>query len=60
MYVLVHYQRCDGLTDMLSNFEIVDIMLKSMEAEECVDNLIAAALNNGGRDNVTVIVLMIK
>lgn len=46
----------DGLTDMLTNFEISDIMLKSEDAEDCVQSLITGALERGGRDNVTVIV----
>ena len=46
----------DGLTDMLNNFEISDIMLKSEDAESCVQELIQSALEHGGRDNITVIV----
>ena len=50
----------DGLTDMLTNFEIADIMLTSSDAQGCAENLIQAALAKGGRDNVTVIVCMIR
>ena len=46
----------DGLTDMLSNFEISDIMINNPEPETCVKKLIDAALEHGGRDNVTAIV----
>ena len=46
----------DGLTDMLSNFEISDIMINHPEPEDCVKKLIDAALEHGGRDNTTVIV----
>lgn len=46
----------DGLTDMLTNFEISDIMLKSEDTASCVEDLIRAALEHGGRDNITVIV----
>lgn len=49
----------DGLTDMLTNFEISDIMLKSEDAESCVQKLIDSALEHGGRDNITVIVCRI-
>lgn len=49
----------DGLTDMLSNFEIADIMLRDNEAEICVQELIQAALNKGGRDNITAIICKI-
>lgn len=50
----------DGLTDMLTNFEIADIMLKSEDTEDCVRSLIESALDHGGRDNITVIACMIK
>lgn len=50
----------DGLTDMLANFEISDIMLKSEDAEDCVRSLIQAALEHGGRDNITAIVCTIR
>ncbi len=46
----------DGLSDMLTNFEITDIMLKSEDAEDCVQKLIDSALEHGGRDNITAIV----
>lgn len=46
----------DGLSDMLTNFEICDIMLKSEDAESCVQSLIDAALEHGGRDNITAII----
>lgn len=54
---LDQYLLCsDGLTDMLSDEEIAGIMTASAAPEECVRDLIDAALKNGGRDNVTVIV----
>lgn len=46
----------DGLTDMLSNVEISDILIAHDDVEECVEALIQAALDKGGKDNVTVIV----
>lgn len=46
----------DGLSDMLTNFEITDIMLNCEDAEACVQKLIEAALERGGRDNITAIV----
>lgn len=49
----------DGLTDMLTNFEITDIMLSCEDTESCVNTLIQRALERGGRDNVTVIVAKI-
>lgn len=49
----------DGLTDMLTNFEISDIMLSCEEPADCAQKLIQAALEHGGRDNITVIVCKI-
>ena len=50
----------DGLTDMLTSSEISDIMLSSKDTEACVTHLIDAALEHGGRDNITVIICKIK
>lgn len=49
----------DGLTDMLTNFEISDIMLTCEEPADCAQKLIRVALEHGGRDNITVIVCKI-
>ena len=49
----------DGLTDMLSNFEISDIMMCNRDMDTCARELIQAALDRGGRDNITVIVCRI-
>ena len=52
----------DGLTDMVSEEEIRQILMNtsSGSAEEKVKDLICAAVNAGGRDNVTTIVVMAK
>lgn len=44
----------DGLTDMLQDSEIESILKKEASAKEYVETLIKAALENGGKDNVTV------
>lgn len=49
----------DGLTDMLTNFEISDIMMKSEDAAGCAEALVQAALERGGKDNITAIVCVI-
>ena len=49
----------DGLTDMLTNLEIDGIMSSTESAEDCVKKLIDAALEKGGKDNVTAIVCRI-
>lgn len=49
----------DGLTDMLTNLEIFDILHQSETSEDCVQQLVSAALEKGGKDNVTAIVCRI-
>lgn len=48
----------DGLSDMLSEMEISTIM-QQQDLEQAADGLIERALDNGGRDNVTVVVVEI-
>lgn len=49
----------DGLTDMLTNVEIDAILTAAPTVEDCAQKLVDAALEKGGRDNVTVIVCRI-
>ena len=49
----------DGLTDMLALEEIKEL-LASRQVEENATDLVNKALENGGKDNVTVILLEIK
>lgn len=46
----------DGLTDMVCDTDIEAICRESKTAEECSKKLVQRALDNGGADNVTVIV----
>lgn len=50
----------DGLTDMVCNASIMDILLKNPDPMDAVNALVKAALDYGGRDNVTVIVCNIS
>ncbi len=50
----------DGLTDMVSNAEICAIMKEYADVRLCVDALINTALEHGGRDNVTVILVRVR
>lgn len=50
----------DGLTDMLTNLEIDEIMTQADSAETCVQSLVDAALEKGGKDNITVIICRIN
>lgn len=47
----------DGLTDMVSDETIAILLGAESEPEKIVSRLIEKALANGGRDNVTVIVV---
>ncbi len=49
----------DGLTSMMEDDEIAQIVRNTPDPQECADRLVVAALRNGGRDNVTVIVVKI-
>ncbi|MBX9788475.1 MAG: protein phosphatase 2C domain-containing protein [Pirellulales bacterium] len=44
----------DGLTDMVSDEEIGNILRQTTAPQAACDKLVAVALANGGRDNVTV------
>ena len=50
----------DGLTDMVSNFEICDILLRNEDPVDTVNELINTALDKGGKDNITVILCKVK
>ena len=46
----------DGLTDMLSDQEIASVLSTDKPVEKLCSDLVASALQHGGRDNVTVLV----
>ena len=48
----------DGLTEEVDDGKIADVLAcDDCSAQECVDSLVAAALDGGGSDNVTVLLL---
>lgn len=47
----------DGLVDEIDDQAIVDIVDAAADPQTAADQLVAAALEHGGRDNVTVIVI---
>ena len=49
----------DGITDMLSDGEIADILSRDISVEETVELLVDRALKKGGRDNITVVLCAI-
>lgn len=50
----------DGLTDMLPDTKIESIMLKHQETSSTINALVDSALQNGGRDNITCIIIDFK
>jgi len=50
----------DGLTDMLADDQIASCISTYVCTRDCVDSLVKKALENGGRDNITVIVCNIE
>lgn len=47
----------DGLTDMVDQAVIGEVLIQHEYPEECAEKLKQLALENGGRDNITVIVI---
>ncbi|MBE7025632.1 MAG: Stp1/IreP family PP2C-type Ser/Thr phosphatase [Ruminococcaceae bacterium] len=47
----------DGLSNMLTESEIKNMLISDENPEQVVDNLIRCANDNGGRDNITAIVI---
>ena len=47
----------DGLTNMLEDEEIGEILREQISIEERAKKLVEAANNNGGKDNITVILI---
>ena len=50
----------DGLTDMVSAEDITSVLSAQSDAAWKVNELISRALQNGGKDNVTVIVVQVE
>ncbi|HLW94286.1 MAG TPA: Stp1/IreP family PP2C-type Ser/Thr phosphatase, partial [Solirubrobacteraceae bacterium] len=50
----------DGLTSMVSEAEVEEIMLAAPDLATAADKLVAAALAAGGRDNVTVVLFGVE
>jgi serine/threonine protein phosphatase PrpC len=48
---------CDGLSDLVDDWMIREIMTSGESLEAIADNLIRAANNNGGSDNITVVLV---
>lgn len=56
-----YYLICsDGLTDMVDNAAIMDIILKNVDIYDATLELVNAAMEKGGKDNITVILCHIR
>jgi protein phosphatase len=48
----------DGLTEEVDDAQIAGLLAQTdLSAQECVDHLVSTALDGGGSDNVTVVLL---
>ena len=47
----------DGLTNMLEDTEILHIVRESADIREAADSLIDKANSNGGKDNISVVLI---
>lgn len=45
----------DGLTDMVTQDEIRDILMEEISSEECINKLLDQVWERGARDNITII-----
>jgi len=50
---------CDGLWDVCTDQQVVEIVQKYSVATEAAEALIQAALDNGTKDNITVVVIFL-
>ena len=50
---------CDGITDLIEDWMIREIMVSGETLDEVADNLVRAANANGGTDNITVVLIAI-
>lgn len=50
---------CDGLSDLVDDSIIADLLQSDAPIDEIASDLVAAANNNGGTDNITVIIVAI-
>ena len=49
----------DGLSDMLSDIEIKNMLIKKQSLKRITKKLVKSANKNGGKDNITVIIVKI-
>ena len=50
----------DGLTKELTDYGILHFLLQHEDPTEAADDMLEAALENGGRDNITIIVVNVR
>jgi len=50
---------CDGLWDVASDQEVVDLVIQETDAQKMSDKLLVHALKNGSTDNISVMVVIL-
>ncbi len=50
----------DGLTDMVDDDALEDVLRAQMPAQNKIERLIDLALSGGGKDNITVVLVNIE
>ena len=50
----------DGLSDMVKNSEIEEILEKELSAKGCIEELLSKALYHGGEDNITIMLFTLN
>jgi protein phosphatase len=46
----------DGLSDVVDDATIADLLRDCSDLDDCAQQLVNAALRNGGRDNITTVI----
>ncbi len=49
----------DGLTDMVSEMDISDIIHENSDLDICAGKLLGAALDGGGKDNISIVLVQV-
>ena len=50
----------DGVTDMLTDYKLAEVIQKADDADTVAQNIVNEAVENGGRDNATALAIYIK
>ncbi len=56
----IYFLCSDGLTDMVTDIEIEEILKSENSIEKVCDELVSLAKSNGGSDNITIVMIRIS